>query len=154
MMTGRATRQSRQRLLNNLTSRSVGRGQGRRQPARLAREPLTAAGAEAIRTLRVNLDTSTLTTCQAKSKLLQVMSFLPRCFYCRRLIVNPFRFVIWRRSRRYRIAHQDCRHSHLLETSHAPAAPTLVERFRESGFWCQMGATAREPETRAELFGL
>ena len=76
MMTGRATRQSRQRLLNNLTSRSVGRGQGRRQPARLAREPLTAAGAEAIRTLRVNLDTSTLTTCQAKSKLLHMTGVL------------------------------------------------------------------------------
>jgi ribosomal protein L19E len=76
VMTGRATRQSRQRLLNNLTSRSVGRGQGRRQPARVAREPLTAAGAEAIRTLRVNLDTSTLTTCQAKSKLLHIIAVI------------------------------------------------------------------------------
>jgi hypothetical protein len=39
VMTGCARRQSRQRLPNNLTSRSAGRGQGRRQPARAAREP-------------------------------------------------------------------------------------------------------------------
>ena len=42
MMTGRQVRQSRQRLLNRLTSRSAGRSQGRRKPARAAREPLTA----------------------------------------------------------------------------------------------------------------
>ena len=56
VLTGRAGRQSRQRLPNNLTSRSAGRGQGRRQPARAAREPLTAAARE-VRTLQVNLDT-------------------------------------------------------------------------------------------------
>jgi hypothetical protein len=42
VMTGRQVRQSRQRLLNRLTSRSAGRSQGRRKPARAAREPLTA----------------------------------------------------------------------------------------------------------------
>jgi hypothetical protein len=41
MMTGRGTRQSRQRPLNCRLSRSDGRSQGRRQPAR-TRAPLTA----------------------------------------------------------------------------------------------------------------
>jgi len=46
--TGRAERQSLQLLLNYLTTRSAGRSQGRRKPARAARETLTADGAEAI----------------------------------------------------------------------------------------------------------
>jgi hypothetical protein len=37
-MTGRGTRQSRQRLPKCRLSRSDGRGQGRRKPARVARE--------------------------------------------------------------------------------------------------------------------
>lgn len=43
----RFRRQSRQQLPNQLTSRSDGRGQGQRQPARAAGEPLTAADADA-----------------------------------------------------------------------------------------------------------
>jgi hypothetical protein len=41
-VTGRVTRQSRQRLLKCRLSRSDDRGQGRRQPASAARGPLTA----------------------------------------------------------------------------------------------------------------
>ena len=47
-MTGRVTRQSRQRPPKCRFSRSGGRSQGRRQPVRM-RVPLTAAGAEATR---------------------------------------------------------------------------------------------------------
>lgn len=41
-MTGCFTQQSQPRLLSCRRSRSDGRGQGRRKPARAAREPLTA----------------------------------------------------------------------------------------------------------------
>ena len=48
-MTGCCKQQSQPRLPNRPSSRSAGRCQGRRQPARGARAPLTAVGAKATR---------------------------------------------------------------------------------------------------------
>jgi hypothetical protein len=59
VMTGCAVRQSRMRLPNYLTSRSAGRGQGRRETARVARETLTAGrrgGYRWVRYLTLNLN--------------------------------------------------------------------------------------------------
>jgi hypothetical protein len=79
MMIGGVAQQSPMRLHNQLLSRSDGCSQGRREPTRSAREPLTAspsAGYPCARHLTQLLKPDTLdpSGCQRKSQVLQIIT--------------------------------------------------------------------------------
>jgi len=76
-MIGGVAQQSPLRLLNQLLSRSDGCSQGRREPTRSAREPLTASPSAGYRcagrlTQLLKPDTLDPTDCQRKSQVLQI----------------------------------------------------------------------------------
>jgi hypothetical protein len=99
MMIGGVAQQSPMRLHNQLLSRSDGCSQGRREPTRSAREPLTAspsAGYPCARHLTQLLKPDTLdpSGCQRKSQVLQRITQQHTFFSCSNQRTLPNRY--WR----------------------------------------------------------